>query len=80
MEQKSEPKVSTLPPQMASFNWNDMIVSSAAGPDEHWVGGEIVEDMDLEPVQLVPAGTTQGPTQNADVATPPSNSGKAKKA
>jgi hypothetical protein len=44
---------------MAEFDWTNFHVSGHAGIDEHWLDGEVDDEMDLEPV-LTPSTASTG--------------------
>jgi hypothetical protein len=62
-------------PQMAGFNWNNFYLSSQAGIDEHWLDGELYEELDLQPVLAPNIAPTVHAAAGAPVAvvaaTPP---------
>jgi hypothetical protein len=54
--------------QALDFNWHDFYMSGQADLDEHWVEGELVEELDLQPV-LAPSNAPSGPAAAGTPAT-----------
>jgi hypothetical protein len=46
--------------QAPDFNWDDFFLSGQAHFDEHWMEGELVGELDLQPV-LAPSSAPTGP-------------------